>query len=222
MNKAFIFDLDGVLIDDERIWEEEKAKLYIKVFGREVANRLGSTLGVNMDMIYERAAACGAQIKKQAFISAFYEVASGIYQTAPIPKGLGGLVSVLKAQGFVLGIVSASPLPWITTVTKRLSFENDITLIVSLHERPDLPHKPAPDGYIEAIKSLGAIPALTAILEDSNAGIQSAKASGAFTIGLQQNLAKGYKQKGADAYAATVENVKELLERHFSKNGQWR
>jgi len=65
MNKAFIFDLDGVLIDDERIWEEEKSKLYSRIFGQEVTDRLGSTLGLNMDAIYEKAVTCGAQVDKK-------------------------------------------------------------------------------------------------------------------------------------------------------------
>jgi HAD superfamily hydrolase (TIGR01509 family) len=203
----------GVLIDDERIWEEEKSKLYAKIFGQEVANRLGPTLGLDMDAIYEKAVGCGARVDKQTFISAFFEVASNIYHTAPIPEGLDELAAFLKAQSFVMGIVSASPLSWIATVTRRLSFENDIALIVSLHERPDLPHKPAPDGYIEAMKILDAPPASTFILEDSNAGIQSAKASGAFTIGLQQNLTEGYEQQGADAYAPTVRKVVDLIKR---------
>ena len=211
MNKAFIFDLDGVLIDDERIWEEEKSKLYERIFGREITNCLGSTLGLNMDAIYEKAVSCGTQVDKQTFISAFFEVASDIYNTAPIPARLDELASFLKAQRFAIGIVSASPLSWITTVTKRLPFENDIALIISLHERPDLPHKPAPDGYLEAMKSLEATPESTYILEDSNAGIQSAKASGAYTIGLQQNLAEGYEQQDADAYATTVKEVINLI-----------
>lgn len=213
MNKAFIFDLDGVLINDEHIWEQEKSKLFKKVFGQEVSDRLGSTLGLNIDAIYEKAVGCGAQVDSQTFTSAFFDTASDIYHTAPIPEGLDDLASFLKAQGFIVGIVSASPLSWITTVTKRLSFEDDIALIISLHERPDLPHKPAPDGYIEAMRSLEAAPESTFILEDSNAGIQSAKASGAFTIGLQQNLTEGYEQQGADAYAATMRDVVGLVGR---------
>lgn len=214
VNKAFIFDLDGVLIDDERIWEEEKAKLYLKVFGEEVASRLGSTLGLNMDAIYEKAVSCGSQIAKKAFIDAFYAIAPEIYRTAPLTEGLDILAAFLKSQNYRIGIVSASPLSWITTVTKRLSFENDIALIISLHERQDLGHKPAPDGYLEAMRSLEAMPFSTVILEDSNAGIASAKASGALTIGLQQNLADGYIQTGADAYAATIKDAIELVRRH--------
>lgn len=211
MNKAFIFDLDGVIINDEQIWEDEKATLYARVFSPEVVAKLGSTLGVNVDTIYDRAVANGSKVDKQTFVSGFFKVASRIYATAPITDGLDELVAYLKTEGYIIGVVSASPLAWITDVTKRLSFENDIALIISLYERPDLAHKPAPDGYLEAMRSLKTTSESTIVLEDSNSGIASAKASGAFTIGLQQNLIKGYKQEGADTYAATVHDVINLL-----------
>lgn len=207
MSKAFIFDLDGVLIDDERIWEEEKAKLFVEVFGQDIAGKLGSTLGINIDTIYDMAAGFGTKVSKEKFVETFYKVAPGIFKTAPIPDGLDELAAFLKSNGFGVGIVSASPLSWITIVTRRLSFENDISVILSLYERPDLPHKPAPHGYIEAMQSLGATPESTVVLEDSNAGIKSAKAAGALTIGLQQNLASNYQQHGADVYAASMKDV---------------
>jgi len=50
-------------------------------------------------------------------------------------------------------------------------------------------------------------------LEDSNPGIASAKAAGAFTIGLRQNLIDGYQQVGADAYANTIDEVIALVDR---------
>lgn len=214
MNRAFLFDLDGVLIDDEQIWENKKQAMYKDLFGEEVAPKLGSTLGVNIDAIYERAISLGADISKDKVINAFYKIADEVYETAPIPNGLDELIAIIKKLNYRIGIVSASPLSWVTTVTKRLSFENDIELIVSLSERPDLAHKPEPDGYLEAMKAFEAGPATTIILEDSNSGIQSAKATGALTIGLKQNLAKGYVQTGADIYANTIHDVVELVQKH--------
>lgn len=211
MNKAFIFDLDGVLIDNEKIWEEKKQKLYLEIFGPEIAAKLGSTLGINMDGIYEKAWLAGSNVKKDTLLEAFYKLAPTIYSTAPISNGVESLAMTLKELDYRIGIVSASPLAWITTVTKRLSFENDIELIISLHERADLAHKPAPDGYIEAIRILQASPKTTIVLEDSNSGIKSAKLSGAFTIGLKQNLLGGYVQEGADAYADTMQDVAKLI-----------
>lgn len=214
MHKAFLFDLDGVLINDEQVWEDEKQVLYKELFGEGITRKLGSTLGVNIDTIYERAAKAGTSISKSAVTNAFFEIADEIYETAPIPQGLNELVDVLKELGYRIGIVSASPLSWIATVLKRLPFENDIELIISLYERPDLSHKPEPDGYLEAIRALDAAPHTTIILEDSNSGIQSAKASGALTIGLKQNLARGYVQQGADVYADTALDVVDLVRSH--------
>jgi HAD superfamily hydrolase (TIGR01509 family) len=211
MNKSFLFDLDGVLINDEQIWEDKKQVLYRELFGHDVVVNIGSTLGVNIDGIYERAVALGAKTSKQELTDAFYELAEGIYGTAPIPDGLDELAKTLNMLNYRIGIVSASPLLWITTVTKRLTFEKDIEVIISLTERTDLAHKPAPDGYLEAMRVLGATPETTIILEDSNSGIKSAKASGALTVGLRQNLAAGYRQVGADQFAETIEDVIKIV-----------
>lgn len=211
MHKAFLFDLDGVLINDEPIWDEHKQRLFSELFGENVHEKIGSTVGLNLDSIYDKARAAGTGISRDKFIEAFYAVADQVYTTSPIPDGVPELADALLSMDYRIGIVSASPLSWITTVTKRLTFEDDIELIISLHERDDLRHKPEPDGYLEAMEALESTPATTIILEDSNSGIKAAKASGAYTIGLKQNLVRGYVQEGADAYAETMLEVIQLV-----------
>lgn len=203
--------MDGVLIDDETIWMEKEKLMYPKVLGPEVAAKLGNTVGTSMDGIYELAIAAGSDVSKQELVDSFHTLAADIYRTAPITEGVDNLARLLKQLGYRIGIVSASPMAWITPTVNRLSFRNDIELIVSLAERQDLGHKPEPDGYLEAIKFFHASPASTIILEDSNSGIKSAKAAGAYTIALRQNLTEGYKQEGADAYADTIEDVMALV-----------
>jgi len=213
MNKAFIFDFDGVIIDNEPLWEEAKKELYQNVFGKEVFARMGSTLGINMDDIYNMAVRCGTTVEKDLFIKEFHNQAPVIYKTAPITPGIDSVGDKLVALGYEIAIVSASPREWIETTLERTKLKNHITHILSLYDRKDLPHKPAPDGYLEAMKSLNVSPLKTVILEDSNTGIESAKASGAYTIGFKQNLMKGYVQKNADAYADDLEEVIKLLEK---------
>jgi beta-phosphoglucomutase-like phosphatase (HAD superfamily) len=65
MNKAFIFDLDGVIIDNEAIWEEAKREIFTKVLGEEIYVKLGSTLGLSLDGIYERTVKCGSTVPKE-------------------------------------------------------------------------------------------------------------------------------------------------------------
>jgi len=213
MQKAFIFDLDGVLINDELIWEQHKKRLYAELIGNGIAKKLGSTLGVNIDTIYERAVGHGATIPQQNFRDAFFNVAKTVYKEAPLTRNLAALDEYLLANDYNVGIVSASPQAWIDAVVKRLSFKSRFKIILSLHEIQHLRHKPHPDGYVQAIKELSAAPSTTVILEDSNSGIASAKAAGAFTIGFQENLVEGYKQSGADAYAKDVDDVVSLLQR---------
>lgn len=118
----------------------------------------------------------------------------------------------LKELNFRLGLVSSSPRKWIDYLLPRLSFSDKLEQIISLNERPDLKPKPEPDGYLEALDNLEADPQLSLILEDSNSGIQSAKASGAYVIAFRGNLVDGYSQKGADTYADTMDDVIKLVE----------
>jgi beta-phosphoglucomutase-like phosphatase (HAD superfamily) len=155
MNKAFIFDLDGVIIDDEKIWEEEKKVFYPELLGEEVFLKLGSTIGLRLDEIYKRAIDCGSTISKKDFFESFYKRAVNIYQTAPITSGLQNLVEKLVKLDYKIGIVSSSSTEWINLVLKRTPYlEKNLFVIVSLLDRPELKSKPEPDGYFEAIKEL--------------------------------------------------------------------
>ncbi len=215
MSKAFIFDVDGVLFDGEPLWEIEKKKIFSNLFGEDIYKKLGSTVGIAMDGIYTKAVQYGAQVGKDKLVEAFHQSAGQIYELTPLTHGLKDLGNLLKKLGYKIGIVSASPQEWISLVINRLPFKEEVRLVLSLHEQPNLAHKPSPDGYIEAIKVLGAISEKTIILEDSNAGIVSAKAAGAYTIGFAQNLLPGYKQEGADVYAKDLKEVEEIV-KNFS------
>ena len=77
-----------------------------------------------------------------------------------------------------------------------------------VHDRPEIKPNPAPDGYLKAMKQLEVKPENTMILEDSQLGIDSAKAAGAFAICLTELHPQNYHPAGADLY---VKNIPELL-----------
>lgn len=213
MNKAFIFDMDGVIVNCEPQWEEFKKQYYPKKLGDETYEKMGPTIGMTLDGIYEKAVSLGANIEKESFLEGFFKEAPLIYKNALIVDGIERLTQVLIEQGFSLGLVSASPQAWIDIVLAKLPFKKNIKIILSLNERQYLRPKPYPDGYIEAIKLLESTPEKTIILEDSNRGIQAAKASGAYVIGFKENLVTGYQQNqqtGADVYAENIGDVIEI------------
>jgi len=46
MNKAFLFDMDGVIIHSEPSWEEVENEYLTVLFGKEVAEKMGSLVGI--------------------------------------------------------------------------------------------------------------------------------------------------------------------------------
>jgi len=211
MNKAFIFDLDGVLISSEQIWKREEITIFPLLFGKEIYNKLGPTVGVSFELTYQKARQLGATVTLEEVSKEFEKRAPKVYKTASLTPGLNDLKSELIRQNYRMGIVSASPRDWIEIVLERLHWDPAEFKILSLQEEPNLAHKPSPDGYLHVISELKATPATTFILEDTNAGIQSGKAAGATVIGFRQNLLEGYVQEGADLYADTIEDVIKIV-----------
>lgn len=206
MHKAFIFDMDGVLIDSEQIWTFYEKTFLIKLLGKEIYEKMGDMVGDNLNSVYNRAVTFGSALSKEEFIQAYDKQAAVVYQEVHLAKNTEKLIELLKQNNFAIGLVTSSRRMWVDMfLTRFLSIH--FTHIVSLTDRQDLKPKPHPDGYKEMIRTLNAKPKDAIVLEDSNRGIDSAKAAGAFVIGFQQNLVPGYKQTGADVYAKNMDDV---------------
>lgn len=214
MNKAFLFDMDGVLIDTEREWTAGNGRDLINVFGTEIARKLGDTIGATVNSEYQRAVNMGFSVGYEEYLRRYDKEAARVFSRAEITEGVEQLAKNLITLNFKLGLVSSSPRKWIDYLLPRLSFSDKLEQIISINDRTDLKPKPEPDGYLEALKNLEADPKLSIILEDSNSGVQAAKASGAYVIGFKGNLVDEYVQRGADAYADTMEDVIKLVETH--------
>lgn len=211
MNKAFIFDMDGVIIDSEKAWEKYENDFLDKLLGKKISAKIGSTTGVSVNTIYDKAKLLGFVMPRKRFQMIYDETAFRMYDIAEITLGIEELIAFLIGKNFKLGIVSSSATSWINKVLSRLSFADKFESKISLNERSNLKPKPDPDGYAESMKNLGSDARNTIILEDSNTGIAAAKASGAFTIAFTQNLMDGYKQIKADAKAKNMQEVIEVI-----------
>ena len=213
MHKAFIFDMDGVLVDSERAWEPVDAAIWEKMVGSEIRKRMGSLLGMSLRSSYEKAIQYGSSVDYEKLLEEYAEVRVSVYAKSAMTKGADTLAKKLIASGFRLGLVSSSHKDSIDQVLPRLQFADKLEVVISLDDTPGLKPKPLPDGYVEALKRLDANPKTSIVLEDSNLGIQAAKASGTYVIGLREHLLNGYEQVGADAYADTMDDVIKLVEK---------
>jgi len=209
--------MDGVLVDSEHVWDEVEREYLPTFFGPQISSRMGSLVGIGVNDVVVRARSLGAVFDDTDYFRLADEMAKLVYARAPLTKGVDALAERLISFGYKLGVVTQSPQQWVDQVIPKFPFKDNLGIILSLHEHPELKRKPYPDGFLYAIQYLGATPTSSRILEDSNFGIQAGKASGAYTIAFTGNLMPGYKQTGADAYADTMDDVVALVERFIKK-----
>lgn len=92
MNNAFIFDMDGVIIDSERTWSLYKKDFYEKLLGKEIAEKVGETVGMGIPLIYDVAVTHGLSMKWDEFSEKYNEKAQLIYQHAMLTENLKNLI----------------------------------------------------------------------------------------------------------------------------------
>ena len=212
MNKAFIFDMDGVIVNSELVWEVYEQKFLPEILGEKLYSQIkDQILGNSVSGIYSIASGYGIKIDKAQFEKVYDGYATKVYNEAKLTAGIETLIDKLVTMDFKLGLVSSSRQYWIDIVLSRLNNRDRFQFIMSL-DGENVKPKPSPDGYLEAIKILDSRPNLSMILEDSKKGVQAAKASGAFTICLQENLPKGYLPPNADKYTTSIRELIEQIE----------
>jgi HAD superfamily hydrolase (TIGR01509 family) len=175
--EAVVFDLDGVLVDSEHVWDEVREELARERGGRWHEGAQRDMMGMSSpewsrymhDVIglEEPPDEISAEVVRR--LAARYR--------EELPLIPGAREAVLRLAGrWPLAVASSSNRPIIDLVLERSGLDSAFQATVSSEEVAR--GKPAPDVYLEAARRLGAAPALCAAVEDSHAGILSAKAAG--------------------------------------------
>ena len=212
MNPTIIFDMDGVMVKSEDVWDECEQSLFPRLFGPNIAQKLlGNTRGSSESQIYEMAKNLGYKGAREILFDSYDKVAQTLYLNAPLTIGLDELLGTLELAGVRLGLVSASPKNWIEIVIGRLKHGNAFRFIESVNDHPELAPKPAPDGYNAAMKALGSTNSETLIIEDSQTGINAAIASGAHVCCFTMHH-DGKSFPSAALYAHSIKDLQHTCE----------
>lgn len=217
MTKAFIFNMNGVIVDSEKPWRKYLNTIWQELVGTQIASVFRFPVGMSPESVYIEVVKHGSKTPREEFIRKFNEISSKVYEEAPLTNGIEELANFLIAKQYKLALVSSSPTSWIDTVVNRLSFKDNISCIISINDNPDLKPKPHPSCYIVALDKLGAKSGSSLCIEDSNSGIQAAKGAGIFTIGFTTHLLPDYTQHGADAYANNIYEAIKVVEEFEKK-----
>lgn len=183
--QAFIFDMDGVIIDSATTWEAEfGSKLWEKYFDHRIASAVEQKnwFGHHLLEPFHYAVSLGHQGTAESYRQWIQQIGEKVCAVAPLSPSLNELLIWLKTHGFQVGLVSSSGMSWINIVLSRIKERGSFDLVLSLDEHPTLKPKPNPSGYLFAIEQLQSTPTQTYILEDSTTGIKAGLASGAHTV----------------------------------------
>ena len=176
--EAVVFDMDGVLVDTEHLWDEVREALTREWGGRYTPEAQEAMMGMSSREwsrylhevvgLREPAETINAEVVRRML--ARYET------ELPIVPGAVEAVDRLAAAGLRLALASSSNRELIDAVLRELELTALFEVTVSSEEVAR--GKPAPDVYVEAARRLGLEPGRCAAVEDSASGIRAAKAAG--------------------------------------------
>jgi HAD superfamily hydrolase (TIGR01509 family) len=176
-----VFDMDGVLVDSEQIWDRSRKDVVSEHGGAWTESATTDMLGMSSKewpvyLIEE----LGVPLSVEEINAAVVDAMLREYRRElPLLPGAREAVERL-ADTYTLGLASSSNRPIIDLVLREMGVTERFAATVSSEEVAR--GKPAPDVYREALRRLDAETA-TAI-EDSDAGIRSAHAAGLRVIAI--------------------------------------
>jgi HAD superfamily hydrolase (TIGR01509 family) len=175
--EAVVFDLDGVIVDSEQVWDDVR-ETYTRERGGTYTERATRDMMGMSSVEWSRymAEQLGVPGTPEEINAAVVERMLERYGSAP-PLIPGAVEAVRRvAARWPLAIASSSNPELIEVVVRVSGLADVFEIAVSSQEVPR--GKPAPDVYLEAARRLGSDPARCAAVEDSHNGIRSARAAG--------------------------------------------
>jgi HAD superfamily hydrolase (TIGR01509 family) len=176
--EAVVFDMDGVLVDTEHLWDEVREELTEQWGGRYTPEAQQAMMGMSShewsrylhDVV-------GLREPPEVINAEVVRRMLSRYETdLPVVPGAVEAVRRLASAGYRLALASSSNRELIDAVLRELGLTELFEVTVSSEEVAR--GKPAPDVYLEAARRLGVEPARCAAVEDSASGIRAARDAG--------------------------------------------
>lgn len=181
---AVAFDLDGLMVNSEDVYEHVGAELLRRrggVFTDALRlEMMGRPARAALGLMLER---CGLTEDLEALVleseQLFWELAEGGLRPMP---GLEGLLAAVDASGLPRSVVTSGARQYATRMLKLIGRADGFAFLVT---GDDITHgKPHPEPYLLAAARHGVAPGSMLALEDTGLGCQSAVAAGAVAVAV--------------------------------------
>jgi beta-phosphoglucomutase-like phosphatase (HAD superfamily) len=191
--EAVVLDMDGVLIDTEPVWRAAQSAVFagfgVTLSERDLLDSTGQPIEELIPVWRRRSPTpdpagtelTDTEIADQIVDRVIAHVTAG---GQPMP-GVTAAIALFERCGLRLAIASSSPLRLIDAVCDRLGLTR---IEVRCSAMDEARGKPAPDVYLAAARRLGVAAASCLALEDSPAGIASARSAGMRCVAVPDPL----------------------------------
>ena len=208
MIEAVVFDLDGILIDSEHVWDEVRRQLAEERGGRWNENASRDMMGMSsLEWSRYMHDVVGLKEEPEEISAEVVRRLEDRYRRElPLIAGAEQAVERI-AERWPLALASSSNRELIDLVLESSGLGRYFQASVSSEEVAR--GKPSPDVFLQAALRLGAEPTRCAAVEDSENGILAAKAAGMRTIAIPnpQYPPPDDTLAAADAVLATIEDL---------------
>ena len=183
MIDAVIFDLDGVLIDSEKMWAAAREELVRERGGTWHGDAVRAMMGMSSPewSRYMQQELGVTMAPEQIAREVVGRLERSYRERLPLLPGAREAVASLASR-WALGLASSANRPIIELVLELADMRALFAATVSAEEVAR--GKPAPDVYLEAARRVGAEPSRCAAVEDSTNGLRAAQAAGMLVIAL--------------------------------------
>lgn len=204
MVEAVIFDMDGLMVNSEDLWEETERKYfaskgfeYDRAFDRLL---MGRKKEESAAVIKER---LGLEDSIEEIIEERYRLLRNLCdERLELMPGLMPLLESFEERRVPLGMASSSPLEQIHFVLDRFDIRRRFSHIVSGDMVPR--GKPAPDIYLLTADRLGKGPEACLALEDTINGVRAAKGAGMICLAVPDRRQRSLDFSMADGVFSSL------------------
>jgi HAD superfamily hydrolase (TIGR01509 family) len=182
---AVVFDLDGVLIDSEPVWEKVRRQVVAESGGHWAPDSQRQLMGMSTsEWARYLSEDLGVGLPPDEVASLVIDRMAARYRDH-LPLMPGAIEAVGRlAVAWPLGLGSSAPAALIKAVLDTSGLRDRFAVVMSTEQVAA--GKPAPDIYLAVTSRLGIEPARCAAVEDSTNGLKSAAAAGLAVIAIPQ------------------------------------
>ncbi|MGA5761040.1 HAD family hydrolase [Nonomuraea bangladeshensis] len=185
--EAVFFDMDGLLVDSERVWLEIETGVMARLGAAWTPEHQAHLVGGSMERTIDyMLAVSGAEVPPGTVRSWMVDgMVARLSAGVELMPGAVELLDAVRAEGVPAGLVTSSLGEIAGAVLKVVGRERFDVIVTA----DDVTHtKPDPEPYLTAARLLGVEPVRCVVLEDSPSGVAAATAAGCAVVAVPSIL----------------------------------